>query len=245
MVFFYVYIMLTKKELNTCLCKWVEEYHCSDFIAADPVQFPHRYTVKEDIEISGLLTAVLSFGNRIQILKKADELDRIMGHAPLTYVLSGKWRDDFPESDGRSFYRMLSYADVRGYFEKLYRVYAAGKTLEDALKEYKGIPMQQLCSFLGVSDCSPQKKLNMFLRWMIRTGSPVDFGIWSTMSASQLVIPLDTHVCRVAYQLGLTESASFSLNNARKITAALEKVFPGDPCLGDFALFGYGVNHKE
>lgn len=154
--------MLTKNELDTCLCKWAEEYHCSDFIAADPVQFPHRYTVKEDIEISGLLTAVLSFGNRIQILKKADELDRIMGHAPLTYVLSGKWRDDFPESDGRSFYRMLSYADVRGYFEKLYRVYAAGKTLEDALKEYKGIPMQQLCSFLGVSDRSPQKKLNMF-----------------------------------------------------------------------------------
>ena len=237
--------MLTKNELDTCLCKWAEEYHCSDFIAADPVQFPHRYTVKEDIEISGLLTAVLSFGNRIQILKKADELDRIMGHAPLAYVLSGKWREDFPESDGRSFYRMLSYADVRGYFEKLYRVYAAGKTLEDALKEYKGIPMQQLCSFLGVSDRSPQKKLNMFLRWMIRTGSPVDFGIWSTMSASQLVIPLDTHVCRVAYQLGLTESASFSLNNAKKITAALEKVFPGDPCLGDFALFGYGVNHKE
>lgn len=237
--------MLTKNELDTCLCKWAEEYHCSDFIAADPVQFPHRYTVKEDIEISGLLTAVLSFGNRIQILKKADELDRIMGHAPLAYVLSGKWRDDFPESDGRSFYRMLSYADVCGYFEKLYRVYAAGKTLEDALKEYKGIPMQQLCSFLGVSDRSPQKKLNMFLRWMIRTGSPVDFGIWSTMSASQLVIPLDTHVCRVAYQLGLTESASFSLNNAKKITAALEKVFPGDPCLGDFALFGYGVNHKE
>lgn len=237
--------MLTKNELDTYLCKWAEEYHCSDFIAADPVQFPHRYTVKEDIEISGLLTAVLSFGNRIQILKKADELDRIMGHAPLTYVLSGKWRDDFPESDGRSFYRMLSYADVRGYFEKLYRVYAAGKTLEDALKEYKGIPMQQLCSFLGVSDRSPQKKLNMFLRWMIRTGSPVDFGIWSTMSASQLVIPLDTHVCRVAYQLGLTESASFSLSNAKKITAALEKVFPGDPCLGDFALFGYGVNHKE
>lgn len=237
--------MLTKNELDTCLCKWAEEYHCSDFIAADPVQFPHRYTVKEDIEISGLLTAVLSFGNRIQILKKADELDRIMGHAPLAYVLSGKWRDDFPESDGRSFYRMLSYADVRGYFEKLYRVYAAGKTLEDALKEYKGIPMQQLCSFLGVSDRSPQKKLNMFLRWMIRTGSSVDFGIWLTMSASQLVIPLDTHVCRVAYQLGLTESASFSLNNAKKITAALEKVFPGDPCLGDFALFGYGVNHKE
>lgn len=234
--------MLTKNELDTCLCKWAEEYHCSDFIAADPVQFPHRYTVKEDIEISGLLTAVLSFGNRIQILKKADELDRIMGHAPLAYVLSGKWRDDFPESDGRSFYRMLSYADVRGYFEKLYRVYAAGKTLEDALKEYKGIPMQQLCSFLGVSDRSPQKKLNMFLRWMIRRDSEVDLGIWESFDRRDLIVPLDTHVCRVAHYFKLTDTETFSLKNARQITAALATVFPDDPCLGDFALFGLGVN---
>lgn len=234
-----------KKELHIRLRQWAEQYHRADFIGSDPVQFPHRYQRKEDIEISGLLTAVLSFGNRTQILKKADELDELMAHAPLRYVLSGKWRNDFGETDTRSFYRMLSYAAVREYFEKLYRVYAAGCTLEDALMEYEGRPMQRLCAFLGVSDRSPQKKLNMFLRWMIRTGSPVDFGIWKRMSASQLVIPLDTHVCRVACLLGLTGSESFSLNNALKITAALEEVFPGDPCLGDFALFGYGVNHKE
>lgn len=234
-----------KKELHIRLRQWAEQYHCTEFIGADPVQFPHRYTVKEDIEISGLLTAVLSFGNRTQILRKADELDSLMAHEPLRYVLSEKWRNDFRENDTRSFYRMLSYAAVREYFEKLYRVYAVGRTLEDALMEYEGRPMQRLCAFLGVSDRSPQKKLNMFLRWMIRTDSPVDFGIWQRMSASQLVIPLDTHVCRVACLLGLTESESFSLNNALKITAALEEVFPGDPCLGDFALFGYGVNHKE
>lgn len=234
-----------KKEVHICLRQWAEQYHRADFIGADPVQFPHRYQRKEDIEISGLLTAVLSFGNRTQILKKADELDRLMAHEPLRYVLSEKWRSDFRETDTRSFYRMLSYATVREYFEKLYRVYSADHTLEDVLMEYEGRPMQRLCAFLGVSDRSPQKKLNMFLRWMIRTDSPVDFGIWKRMSASQLVIPLDTHVCRVAYLLGLTGSESFSLNNALKITAALEEVFPGDPCLGDFALFGYGVNHKE
>ena len=78
--------------LYSCLRQWAADYHNSSFIADDPVQFPHRYTRKEDVEISGLLTAVLSFGNRKQILKKADELDAIMNHAPLDYVLSGRWR---------------------------------------------------------------------------------------------------------------------------------------------------------
>lgn len=220
-------------------------YHRADFIQSDPVQFPHRYTLKQDIEVSGLLTAIMSFGNRKQILKKADELHGLMGDSPYQYVLSCQWEKDFPSGATNSFYRMLSYADFYGYFRRLYIAYTQFESLEEALMLYPGIPMEKLCAFLEVSAKSPQKKLNMFLRWMIRTGSPVDFGIWPTMSASQLVIPLDTHVCRVAYQLGLTESASFSLNNAKKITAALEKVFPGDPCLGDFALFGYGVNHKE
>ena len=140
---------------------------------------------------------------------------------------------------------MISYAGFRLYFEKLYEVYASGRTLEDALSDFTGNPMQKLCAFLEVSDRSPQKKLNMFLRWMIRRNSDVDFGIWKTLSPSELVIPLDTHVCRVAFLLGLTEKQVFSLNNARKITEALSEIFPGDPCLGDFALFGYGVDHPE
>lgn len=85
----------------------------------------------------------------------------------------------------------------------------------------------------------------MFLRWMIRRDSAVDFGIWRRMSPADLIIPLDTHVCRVAFLLGLINKPSFSLSAARCITQALAEVFPGDPCLGDFALFGYGVNHPE
>lgn len=231
-------------EVKQQLCAWAQAYHCTDFIDTDPVQFPHRYREQRDIEISGLLTAVLSFGNRSMILKKADELDALMGHSPLRYVLSRRWDDDFKSNDRRSFYRMVSYAAFRCYFEKLYAVYAAGKTLEDALLGYSGIPMQQLCAFLGVSDRNPQKKLNMFLRWMIRRDSEVDFGVWKRMNPSDLLIPLDTHVCRVAYHIGLTDKSSFSLTNARRITEALAQVFPGDPCLGDFALFGYGVTHK-
>ena len=217
-------------------------YHRADFIQSDPVQFPHRYTLKQDIEVSGLLTAIMSFGNRKQILKKADELHGLMGDSPYQYVLSCQWEKDFPSGATNSFYRMLSYADFYGYFRRLYIAYTQFESLEEALMLYPGIPMEKLCAFLEVSAKSPQKKLNMFLRWMIRRASEVDLGIWERFDRRDLIVPLDTHVCRVAHYFKLTDTETFSLKNARQITAALATVFPDDPCLGDFALFGLGVN---
>ena len=217
-------------------------YHRADFIQSDPVQFPHRYTLKQDIEVSGLLTAVMSFGNRKQILKKADELHGLMGDSPYQYVLSCQWEKDFPSGATNSFYRMLSYADFYRYFRRLYIAYTQFESLEEALMLYPGIPMEKLCAFLEVSAKSPQKKLNMFLRWMIRRESEVDLGIWKSFDRRDLIVPLDTHVCRVAHYFKLTDTETFSLKNARQITAALATVFPDDPCLGDFALFGLGVN---
>ena len=217
-------------------------YHRADFIQSDPVQFPHRYTLKQDIEVSGLLTAIMSFGNRKQILKKADELHGLMGDSPYQYVLSCQWEKDFPTGATNSFYRMLSYADFYGYFRRLYIAYTQFESLEEALMLYPGIPMEKLCAFLEVSAKSPQKKLNMFLRWMIRRDSEVDLGIWESFDRRDLIVPLDTHVCRVAHYFKLTDTETFSLKNARQITAGLATVFPDDPCLGDFALFGLGVN---
>ena len=212
-----------------------EMYHRADFIQSDPVQFPHRYTLKQDIEVSGLLTAIMSFGNRKQILKKVDELHGLMGDSPYQYVLSRQWERDFPSGATSSFYRMLSHADFYGYYTQF-------ESLEEALMLYPGIPMEKLCAFLEVSAKSPQKKLNMFLRWMIRRDSEVDLGIWESFDRRDLIVPLDTHVCRVAHYFKLTDVETFSLKNARQITAALATVFPDDPCLGDFALFGLGVN---
>ena len=137
---------------------------------------------------------------------------------------------------------MLSHADFYGYFQRLYIAYTQFESLEEALKTYPGIPMEKLCAFLEVSAKSPQKKLNMFLRWMIRRDSEVDLGIWESFDRRDLIVPLDTHVCRVAHYFKLTDAETFSLKNARQITAALAEVFPDDPCLGDFALFGLGVN---
>ena len=105
--------------------------------------------------------------------------------------------------------------------------------------------MQKLCTLLQVSDRPPQTKVKMIQRWMMRQDSPVDFGVWKRRSAADLIIPLDTHVCRVAHLLGLTDKPVFSLTNAKRITNALAEIFPGDPCMGDFSLFGYGVNNKD
>jgi uncharacterized protein (TIGR02757 family) len=229
------------EDIKVQLKGWAQKYHCADFIHNDPVSFPHRFSDKRDIEISGLLTAIMSFGNRKQILKKADELHGLMGASPYEYVMSERWRKDFRSDDRSSFYRMLSHADFNGYFSLLHEAYSKCDSLEDELAARSGSPMERLCGFLGVSAKSPQKKLNMYLRWMVRKNSPVDFGIWN-MDQRELIIPLDTHVCRVAHSLGLTDSATFSLTNARRITKALAEIFPDDPCLGDFALFGSGVN---
>ncbi len=104
--------------------------------------FPHRYTLKQDIEVSGLLTAVMSFGNRKQILKKADELHGLMGDSPYQYVLSCQWEKDFPSGVTNSFYRMLSYADFYGYFRRLYIAYtqfeSLGRNFECVLRDTNG-----------------------------------------------------------------------------------------------------------
>lgn len=225
------------------LRKYASQYHHSGFISSDPIQFPHRYHLKEDIEISGFLTAFLSFGARPQILKAAERLDAIMERSPLSYVLSGKWKTDFCGEE--SFYRTVSKNRMAQLFDWLHGIYTCHDCMEAALLKEEGIPMQRLCRLFGVSDKAPQKKLNMFLRWMIRCDSEVDFGIWTSFSPCDLLIPLDTHVSEMAFRLKLTQSKSYTLNNAKTITRALAEVFPDDPCLGDFALFGYAINDGE
>lgn len=233
------------EETKELLYQWARTYHKQAFIKDDPVQFPHRYSDRNDIEISGLLTAILSFGSRKQIIRKAEELDSLMHRHPHAYVMSRQWEHDFPTGKQESFYRMLSYGQFRNYFTKLYEACSQYGNLENALLQYQGTPMERLCCFLGVSSKSPQKKLNMFLRWMIRKDSEVDFGIWAHFDAKDLIIPLDTHVCQTAFQLGLIDKPQFSLQAARKITQALCELFPDDPCMGDFALFGYGADNNK
>ncbi len=231
-------------EIADLLMTAAARYETPAFIPADPVQFPHRYSEPTDIEIVGLLTALISFGSRTQIIRKADTLCHMMGPSPTRYILERRFADDFSPDNGASFYRMVSYSTVRGWMERLRAAYDGYGSLGACLSAGEGSPMERMCAFLGVTPRSPQKKINMFLRWMIRRDSPVDFGLWRQFSPADLIIPLDTHVVHTACCLGLTASETYSLTAARRITDALAQVFPGDPVRGDFALFGLGVENE-
>lgn len=232
------------------LVKWADKYEVEDFIANDPVQFPRNYIGKR-AEISGFITSWLSFGNRKAIIKAADWLDRDFCYDPYCWVMTKQY--NFYHNDHRKFYRFLSYDDLYRLGDRLWRLYSEFERMEDMVIAQPGkTPVEALSEYFkginGIPDYSKGsacKRLCMFLRWMVRTGSPVDMGVWRKVSPESLVMPLDTHVHRMALELGLTSRKQADMKTAVEITNAMREVFPNDPARGDFALFGYGVEHKN
>lgn len=238
------------------LREWAKTYNTESFIKDDPVRFPHRFTEKRDIEISAFLTAWISYGRRAHILQKAEELHRLMGESPYEFIRTGETSfaplRNRPVCGRDTFYRFYTYHDLHLLCCRLKDIYDTYDCMEDAMAaagpcEDPILRLRQLFADLngipvlhGTSAC---KRLAMFLRWMVRTDGIVDLGIWRTaVHPRQLIIPLDTHVHQISLRLGLTGQKTATLRTAREITDALAKVFPDDPCLGDFALFGYDIN---
>lgn len=246
------------EEIKEKLRRWANEYNVSGFIKDDPVQFPHRYTEKRDIEVSAFITSWISYGRRELILRKANELHDAMGPSPYRWIRNEGYKNlaGNPVEHGKrdTFYRFYTYSHLRQLCDRLKSIYEEYDSLEDALSAspypnpvtkiqdvfsgIEGIPV-----LTGTSAC---KRLAMFLRWMVRKDGIVDFGIWETaIKPHELIIPLDTHVHQISLELGLTEQKNATLKTAVEITEALKKVFPDDPCLGDFALFGYDINRRQ
>lgn len=238
------------------LREWAKTYNTESFIKDDPVRFPHRFTEKRDIEISAFLTAWISYGRRAHILQKAEELHRLMGESPYEFIRTGETSfaplRNRPVRRRDTFYRFYTYHDLHLLCCRLKDIYDTYDCMEDAMAaagpcEDPILRLRQLFADLngipvlhGTSAC---KRLAMFLRWMVRTDGIVDLGIWRTaVHPRQLIIPLDTHVHQISLRLGLTGQKTATLRTACEITDALAKVFPDDPCLGDFALFGYDIN---
>ena len=241
------------------LREWAKTYNTESFIKDDPVRFLHRFMEKRDIEISAFLTAWISYGRRAHILQKAEELHRLMGESPYEFIRTGEISfaplRNRPVCGRDTFYRFYTYHDLHLLCCRLKDIYDTYDCMEDAMAaagpcEDPILRLQQLFADLngipvlhGTSAC---KRLAMFLRWMVRTDGIVDLGIWRTaVHPRQLIIPLDTHVHQISLRLGLTGQKTATLRTAREITDALAKVFPDDPCLGDFALFGYDKNQEE
>lgn len=245
-----------------------DKYETKDFIEADPIQFPRKFCIDTDyagrimddkrkVEISGVITAWLSYGNRKQIITTAESLHVLMGYTPYDYLMSEDWRC-FMGSEAR-LYRFYTYGDFAELMERLYTIYSLYIDLEEAVidgkfetafvDENSSYITRLQTLFEGISGIpelwskSACKRLAMFLRWMIRRDSPVDMGIWERCQPEKLIIPLDTHVHQQALKMGITKRKSADMRTAKEITDYFNDIFPGDPAKGDFALFGYGVNN--
>jgi uncharacterized protein (TIGR02757 family) len=247
------------KELHGFLDEKVLQYNRPDFIENDPVQIPHRYSLKEDIEISGFLVAVISWGNRISIIKSAGQMMELLGNSPYDFIMNHKSKHlkiidgfvhrTFNSTDLLTFIEALKhlYSDCEG-LEGIFTKFQTADSLQPAIhklkNEFFSIPHLERTRkhlpdpFAG----SAAKRINMFLRWMIRKDNAgVDFGIWDEISPSLLSCPLDIHTGNVARKLGLLTRKVNDSKAVQELDAHLRRLDPADPVKYDFALFGLGV----
>lgn len=243
----------------------VIEYNQPGFIEQDPVSIPHLFTKKQDIEISGLWSAVLAWGQRKTIIKKCRVLFEMMDWAPHDFMLNQQEEDLKPFLQFK--HRTFNATDTLYFIEFLSWYYRHHHSLEDAFARFLKPADEHIGPalagfhelFFSLPD-APQrtrkhiatparkaacKRLVMFLRWMVRKdGQGVDFGIWERISPSQLICPCDVHVDRVARKLGLISRKQTDWLTALELTRKLKQLDPVDPVKYDFALFGLGVEEK-
>lgn len=246
----------TKKLLRSL----ADKYEVAEFVNGDPSCILKRYKSVRDTEVASFVMALLSFGQREQFLKKADYIFELCAGHPADWFKSGAWQKDFPSGE-KKFYRFYSYDDMRKVFGKMQEILETHKTFGDAVRKAYETAVASAsssdlacvigemfagCAIVPQTKTSANKRVNMFLRWMVRQNSPVDLGLWKWFSPSDLIIPLDTHVLQVAKSLALLPpKATGSAKTATALTDALREVFPDDPVRGDFALFGVGVDDSE
>lgn len=253
---------LSKVELKDFLDEKAVFYEQPKFIETDPVQIPHQFTQKHDIEISGFLTATISWGNRKSILKNAHRLMQLLEDSPFDFVmhhtttdlqnLEGFVHRTFNSIDLTYFITALRHIyNTYGDMEALFTPFNAEKNLQNAIhnfkKEFFGLPHQTRTE-KHISDPhknSAAKRINMFLRWMVRDATAgVDLGIWDSISSAQLSCPLDVHSGNVARKLGLLNRKQNDAKALLELDTKLRELDIHDPVKYDYALFGLGVFEK-
>lgn len=246
-------------ELKDFLDSKVALYNNPKFIESDPIQIPHQYDKKEDIEIAGFLTATIAWGNRKSIINNASKLMQLLDNAPYDFILNHQETDleklkpfvhrTFNGDDAIQFIISLNhiYCNHNG-LESVFAKYAEKQSLQKSISAFKStfFEIKHLQrTQKHVSDPlknSAAKRINMFLRWMVRNDNTgVDFGIWKSLSPSQLSCPLDIHSGNVARKLGLLKRKQNDAKALMELDKNLRKLDLIDPVKYDFALFGIGV----
>lgn len=264
----FVQLMTNKKlhhilSLKEFLDSKVYQFNSHSFIELDPISIPHQYKKRQDIEIAALMAAVLAWGQRITIINKTKEFLHWMGGEPHEFVIHHR------ESDLKPFthfkHRTFNGTDALYFIEALRHIYQMHPSLEDAfplhgsdatteraLTHFHDLffslefsPTRTKKHIATPARKSACKRLNMFLRWMVRHDDRgVDFGMWKNIKPSQLVCPLDVHVERVARKLKLLKKQPATWKAAVELTSTLKLLDPVDPVKYDFALFGLGVDDE-
>ena len=247
--------MITKTELD----KLVEKYENKTFIESDPIQIPHRYKDKEDIEIVAFISALFAYGSRKVFIPKLDELFSKMGKKPLEYIKNGEFSNLINFN-----YRFAKENDVIEILKILSKLYNSNETIRTLFRygyeqksDIKGI-LQVVTDYFYLNStdnvgegfyfmlANPKnngamKRLNMFLRWLVRK-PPVDFGLWDFIPTSELLIPLDTHVAKISREMNLLTRKSNDFKAVLELTDKLKQFDANDPTKYDFAIYAKGIN---
>lgn len=240
------------KNTKDLLIKLADQYETKEFINDDPIRFPHEVANRggslRDVEISAILSSWMAYGSRSQFIPKLQMLHELMEWKPYEYVMNKRYnRFKWDESTLYRFYKMFDFfrlcENMIIYYSDIYPGRIVGEVLQTSNSLSHLIRMFDNITGFPKNDKSACKRLNMLLRWMVRKNSPVDLGLWD-IDPAKLIIPVDTHVHRMALELGLTKRKQADMRTALEITDAMREIWPEDPAKGDFALFGYGVNHK-
>ncbi len=250
---------MNKDELKEFLDEKVLLYNNPKFIESDPIQIPHLFSLKEDIEIAGFLSAAIAWGNRKMIISNSKRMMALMGDSPYDFVMSHT-ESQLDNLDG-FVHRTFNSGDFVTFIKALRHIYSNHGGLEMAFaKNQQALSMQHSISefkklffeiahqprtMKHLSDPmrgSAAKRINMFLRWMARNDAAgVDFGIWKSVAPASLSCPLDVHSGNVARKLGLLTRKQNDAKALAELDAALRLLDSNDPVKYDFALFGLGV----
>ncbi|MBI3139415.1 MAG: TIGR02757 family protein [Sphingobacteriales bacterium] len=249
------------EKLKQWLDAKVKEYNQASFIAADPVSVPHRFSKKQDIEIAGFFSAIFAWGNRTTIINKSNELMALMDQSPFAFCTGHTDRD--LERLLHFKHRTFNATDLL-YFIAFFRLhYSRHQSLETAFT-LRGASMEERLAgfhqyFFSLEEAPPRtkkhiaspergstcKRLNMYLRWMVRRDDKgIDFGLWKKIAPADLICPVDLHVARVARRLGIIKRKQTDWLTALELTGYLRTLDPQDPVKYDFALFSLGVTEK-
>ena len=230
-------------EIRETLIGWAHEYNDPKYFQEDPIAFPREFASRlsagkaslADVEIAALLSAHLAWGRRAMIVRDCGRMFDEMGWRPYDYVMCGDYR-----KENVSLHRTIKWSEFAAICGRLKELYSCRESLEGLTDEEFRVKVY------GQKEDpkAPNKKISMMRRWMVRDDGKVDLGLWKASDKRDLILPLDVHVYAQAVDLGLTSRRQKDIVTAREITDAFREIFPDDPCLGDFALFGYGVTNK-